>query len=652
MLIPPRQLTAAGAIPHTDLIDMLQNIRDRFTGGFAIAILALISVPFVFFGINYNFIGTGYAAKINGEEISTFELENAFQNQLLQYSQAGELPPQFRRQLKEAVLQNLIRSRLVQLHLREEGFRVGDHMVAQLIQSAPEFQEDGQFSRDLYYNWLEQRVVDASVFEANQRAGLEQSQLQRAIGATAFVTPGEYRRYLNLYGELRRVAVATFDLAAVAEETEVTDDDLRSYYDDRPAEFMTEENVDLEYVELNREQLAFAADLTEAEVLELYEQSAGRYRQDEERQARHILILFGDDEAAAEQRAIELAARANAGEPFADLARQYSDDSGTANNGGQLSERFQSQMPEALGAAVFSMRESEISEPVRGDFGFHVVQLDGINDGGALPLEQVRAELERELRDDKADVAFRQSEQTLSNALFDGLDIAAMAEAAGMPLQTASGYTRSGGEPFGANQAAIDAIFDSRVLDDGEITDVIELDANRSVVIRVSQHNEAARQSLEEVRDQITAAIKNERAREIIQDRVEQLKSSAEDGADFETSAAELAASVTPYTVVDRINPDLDARVLEAIFRARKPLQGSPRLGDALTTDGNFAVFSINAVAPGQPESVPLADRDARKEQLAAQSGAADYTAFVLQLEAEADIVRSEDALDEDALFQ
>lgn len=643
---------AAGLIPLTELADMLQNIRDRFTGGFAIAILALICVPFIFFGINYNFTGAGYAAKVDGEEISTFELENAYQNQLLQYADLGEIPATFRRQIKEAVLQNLIRNRLVQMYLREQGFRISDQMVAQLIQRAPEFQENGAFSKDLYYKFLEQRVIDARVFEENQRARLEQAQLQRAIGATAFVTPGEYRRYLNLYGELRRVAVAVFDTDTIAQDIEVTDADLSVYYDEHPTQFMTPESVDIQYLEVNREKLAAEAEISEAELQHYYEESAGRYQQDEQRDARHILITFDGDEAAAEQKAKELLARAQAGEPFADLARQYSRDGGTSGQGGELNEKLQSQLPSVLGDAIFSMREGEIRGPVRSNFGFHIIKLDSIQEGGALPLDQVRAELERELRDEKADIAFRSKEKALSDALFDAVDLPTMAEMTGLELQSAMGYTRSGGEPFGANQAAIDAVFDGRVLNDRELTDIVELDAGRSVVIGVTQHHEASRQSLDQVRDLITASIKNDRARALIQDRVQQLKTAVENGDEFESAAAGFAANVTPYTVVDRVNEDLDGRVLEAIFRARKPLQGHPRVGSALTGDGSYAVFSIDAVAPGRPEAVPLADRDARKEQLAAQSGAADYTAFILQLQADADIVSSNDALDEDTPFQ
>jgi peptidyl-prolyl cis-trans isomerase D len=415
---------------------------------------------------------------------------------------------------------------------------------------------------------------------------------------------------------------------------------------------MTEESADLQYIEINRAILAQTADLTEEEVQSYYEDSASRYRQDEQRQARHILITLDGDEAAAEEQAVELSARAKAGEPFADLARQYSKDGGTAARGGDLGLVMQSQMPGPMGDAIFAMREGEISDPVRSDFGFHVIQLDSIQDGGALPLEQVRAELERELRDQKADVEFRRLENALSDALFDAVDMASMAASTQLELQVATGFTRNGGEPFGANQAAIDAVFDTRVLHDGEISDIVELDANRSAVISVSQYNEAARQSVGEMRDQITSSIKADRARAIIQDQGQQLKAKIESGEDFEAAAAEFQADVTPYMVIDRVYEDVDGRVLEAVFRARKPLQGIPRVGDTLTEDGSHAVFSIDAVAPGRPEAVPLADRDARKEQLAAQSGAADYTAFILQLEADAEVVRSDEALDEDALFQ
>ncbi|MDH4048662.1 MAG: SurA N-terminal domain-containing protein [Gammaproteobacteria bacterium] len=630
---------------------MLQTIREKFTGTFAIAILAIICIPFVFFGINYNFIGAGYAAKVNGEEISTGQLESAYQSELQRYAEFGELPAEFRVRLKANILDNLVRNAVIDQYLADSGYRVTDQMIADLIQRETAFFVDGKFSKEKYYSVLEENGIDPQRFEFNQRNNLRQSQLQRGVGATAFVTPADYRRYLNLYGELRRVAVATFEIERFAESVEVTDADVQQYYDERPSEFLLPETVDLEYIEIRRDQLAANADISEEELQKHYEASASRYLQDERRRASHILILTDDDEAAAAEQAKALAARAQAGEPFADLARQYSRDGGTSSQGGDLGVIVQSQFPGALGDAIFAMRKGEIRGPVKSEFGLHVVRLEEIIPGGPLPLNEVRGELERELRDARGDVAFREKERSISDALFDGADLGTMAQSAGLELQSASGFTRSGGDPFGNNQAAIDAVFDPRVLTEGGISDIIEIDANRSVVLRVVEHHEASRRPLDEMREQIVESVRLTRARTIIQDKVNSLQESLNAGESISEAAAAVDASFTPYSVIDRLNESVDGRVLEAIYRAKKPLAGKPRVGTAITDEGDYAVFTIDAVAPGRPESVPLADRDARKEQLSGQSGSADYTAFVLQLEREADIVRSESALAEQDNF-
>jgi peptidyl-prolyl cis-trans isomerase D len=294
------------------------------------------------------------------------------------------------------------------------------------------------------------------------------------------------------------------------------------------------------------------------------------------------------------------------------------------------------------------MKKGEIRGPVESEFGFHIIRVDDIIKGGPLPLDQVRPELERELRDVEADVAFRRLERQISDALFDSNSLQEMAQASGLEVQSAEGFTRNGGEPFGSNQAAIDAIFDARVLREGGISDLIELDANRSAIVRVTEHQEPTRQSVEDVREQIADAVLRSRAEAIIQQEIVELQAAANAGENFVTVANDSGANVAPYTVIDRLNENLDPRVLEAIYRAKKPLAGSPRVGTAVTEDGDFAVFSIDAVAPGRPESVPLADRDSRKKALAGQSGGADYAAFILQLEREADIVRSESALAEE----
>ncbi|HSS63016.1 MAG TPA: SurA N-terminal domain-containing protein, partial [Gammaproteobacteria bacterium] len=286
---------------------MLQKIRDRLTGKFALAILAIIFVPFAFFGVtNYNFLSAGWAAKVNDEEISLLQFNNAYQNQLLQLSEYGELPTEYLNAIKNGVLESLIRDTLIELHVADSGYRVDDAMVTELIQEAPQFQEDGVFKKELYYDWLAQRAQDPRVFEAQQRQAIRISQLQRGIGATAFVTPSEYRRYLNLMGEERRVSLATFDIAELAETVVVDDEAIAAYYEARPDAFVSPETVDFEYIELRRDELVDSFEVTEEEIREYYKESANRYLQDEQRRASHILITFGEDEEAAEERAAAL----------------------------------------------------------------------------------------------------------------------------------------------------------------------------------------------------------------------------------------------------------------------------------------------------------------------------------------------------------
>jgi peptidyl-prolyl cis-trans isomerase D len=298
------------------------------------------------------------------------------------------------------------------------------------------------------------------------------------------------------------------------------------------------------------------------------------------------------------------------------------------------------------------MTEGELAGPIESEYGFHIVRLDRILEQGPLPLEQVRGELLSELRQSRADDAFRDLERQVSDAVFDAPDMQAVAAATGLEIQTAEGFTRAGGEPIGSNQAAIDAVFDSRVLIDGQISELIELDANRSAIFRVVNYNEAARQPLEDVRDEIEVAIRTQEAQTIVFNRAEQLLVALNDGEDFGAAAEAAGATVSAPTLVGRQTPNVDQAVLQQVFMAKKPaLQGSATTGSVNNSTGGITVYSLEAVLPGRPESIPLADRDAGKLELAAQAGQFEYYAFLQALYDRADIVIGEDVLAQDDVF-
>lgn len=555
---------------------MLQQIREKFTGGLAIAILALIGVPFVFFGINYNFIGTNFAAKVDGEEISVGFFEQQYRSDLIARPELAEANDAQRQQIRRGVLERLIRDQLVRSYLSENGYRIGNKQLTDLIQQEEEFRVDGEFDQATYVDYLAVRGREPREFEESQRAFMREYQLRSSIMASALVTPSEYRRYLNLAAEQRLVSLATLSEEAVAAEIEISEDQIQAFYDGNPTLYQLPESAVVEFIQIRRDELARQVDIDEETLAAYYEDNKFRYLQDEQRQARHILILFDDDEEAARTKAEDLIMRIRAGDSFEALATEFSMDGGTSQQGGDLGVLTETQLPDALGKAIFAMEKGDLQGPVRSDFGFHIVRLDDVLERGPLSLDQVRGELLTELRDREAESLYIDLERRLSDALFDMTDMRAIAAAVGVEMGTIEGFGRSGGEPFGSNQAAIDAVFDDAVLNGGQISEVIELDVNSAAVFRVNQHNPATRQPLDDVRDDVEAVVRSQQADLILVERAEQILAAIATGEDFGVAAEAAGATVGEPRLLTRQDTETDQIVVFEIFAAAKPTQDFP----------------------------------------------------------------------------
>ncbi len=634
---------------------MLQNIREKFTGPLALVILGVIAASFVFVGVgaNYNFLGGAWAAKVDGEEIGVNFFENRYRDFVQSNPALATAPEAQRVEYRRQILDGLIYEQLLENFLNENGYRIGNEALVEFIRTIPDFQgEDGQFDRNLYNEILAASLRTDAQFEANQRARLRQQQLQLAVGATALVTPSEYRRYINLVAEERLITTATFAPQSVTETIEIDEPAIVAYYDENPVLFQLPESADIEYILIDRDEVAATIEVSEEAIQRYYEENSFRYLQDEQREARHILVTFGDDEDAAEAEINDVLARINAGESFEELAREFSDDGGTANNGGLFGALTRTQFPGELGAAIFALDEGQVDGPIRTDFGFHIVRLDRILPQGSLPLAQVRSELILEIRELEADAAFRALENELGNALFDSPEIAVAATATGLDLRTAEGITRSGGEPFGSNQIAIDAIFDPNVLTGGQTSDLIELDATRAAVFRVTRYNEQSRQSLEDVRDQIIGILTAAEAERILKERADGLFAEVEAGAEFRGAAETAGAEVSEPILLARQDQTVDPAILYSVFAASKPTTTEPVRQVVRNSAGGYTVFSLDAVRPGRPESIPLAERDSGKLFRAQDSGFRDFSAFLLTLREDANVVINEDALAASEFFQ
>ena len=631
---------------------MLQNIRERVTGKFALGILVLIGSSFLFFGVSSDYISFGYVAKVNGKEIPTPVFENAYRDQLLRFEEQGiDIPDEVMQLVKEGVLDALIRDTVVDIYLEENGYRVPDTIVTDFIQRQADFRSEGKFSKDIYYAWLNQRVLDPSQFEETQRKGIQKSQLQRGVGASSFTTPSEYRRYLNLYLEQRQVDIIEINITNIAESISIDNDEIQNFYNDNIEKFITPESVDFKYIEIDRNNLSSNIEVTEEELQQHFENSSFRFLQEEKRQAQHILIPFGDDEISSNNLAMELTKRALSGESFDDLAKQYSQDGGTASRGGDLGMLLKSQLPGGLSETVFSIEEGEVEGPLKTDFGFHVIKLMSIEMGGSLPMDSVRSELEAEMKLQKSANIFTDLERSVSDALFDLRDIDSLAESLELEINNAFGFTLQGGEPFGSNQALIDAMFDNRIINEREISEIVELDANRSLVFQIFKHTQSSPQEIGEVSDLISDAMKTEKAREqaykLIPELMEKLGNE-----DADVSAAVQSYITTSNLVTDRQNTDVDPMINSAIFQVKRPIDEQLSVGTTTAQNGNVVLFNVIEILPGRPEMIPLAERDAGKLQLSSRSGVSDFAAFVSELEKAVDIVRSQDVLERQNLFE
>ena len=632
---------------------MLQDIRDKLTGKTALIVLGVIALSFVFVGgASFTSIGSGYAAKVDGKDINIATFENAYRDQIQENPQFAALPDEIRLQLRSNILEQLIQQQVVDNYLEEAGYKITDQQLTDIVHRFEEFQVDGSFDRETYENVLLGANLSTTQFEAQQKLVLRRSQLQRAIIGSSVVTPSNYRRFLNLRFESRVMTTATISQESVADEISVTDEMIVAFYDENPVQFNLPETADVEYVEILRDSVAAEVSVSEEQLLEYYELNKDRYEQDEQRQASHILILFDDDEAGAEVVANEMLTRVRAGESFEMLAGQYSKDSSTAGNGGAFNPRTRAQFSDELGDVIFSMQEGEIQGPVKGDFGFHVVRLDTVLESGPLPYEQVRAALLAELQELEAEGLFLELERKLTDALFDAADIHALAAVVGVEVKTVAGFARDSVTPFDGNQRATNAIYDPTILSGAQLSEAIELDANRTVVFAVTKHNAATRDTLDNVREQISVALTASQAENLMAGRAQQMLNAIRAGDDFAAAAETAGAEAMPASLITRDAQAADQSVAVAVFTALKPTQGNPTLGSTRNDAGGYTVYSLDAVVPGQPQSIPLADRDAGKNQLVSQYGVGDYRAFEQALRANADVIINQDVLAAQDLFQ
>ena len=629
---------------------MLQNIRQKITGPMALVVLALLCIPFIFVGYNYGgMTQAGFAVKVNGQEIPARQIRVAYQNQAARIrEQLDEIPPALEQQLRQAAYEGVIRSTLLTQYLREQGYRVSDAAVQQSIRELPVFQENGQFSFELYQGLLASRGIAPASFEADQRRSLQIDQLQSAVETTAFSTPSELRRYIELERETRTISYLEFGIEDFLDRVEIGEEELQAYYDENPELFRTPASVTFDYIEISRDTVAERIQPTEEELRAYYEDVQDSYTRDQERNPGHILITT-DERSEDEARALaaELTERARAGEDFAELAAEYSGDTLSAEQGGDLGWVARGQFVEPVEEAVFDMEQGEIRGPVESEFGFHVLRLNDVRGGGTPSLDEVRDELVAAYRADRIGEQYLELSNSLADQLFDTPDLDEAAAALGMEVSTAGNYTRSGSAELAPAPTLLDALFGENALPKGATSDLLNLAEDRVMVVQVTGRQDASRRPLAEVRDEVERRARRDAAAVMARARLEELRANVEGGMALEEAAAEVEAETVTDRQINRNAPGLPQALAAAVFSAEMPADGA-KVGSVATADGGFVLYRLTDITPGRAETIPPEQREQARTGLARQAGVSDLSAFIDQLVEEAEIVQGTAAPFED----
>ena len=613
---------------------MLQKLRESTGRWVAVAILGLIAVTFVFFGVDFSLTGPSFAAKVNGEDIPVLEFERELQNQQSQYQQLYriELTDDLRRELRRNVIDSLVTRKAVEQRVASTGYRVSDSRVSDSIRDISAFQVGGAFSIDVYRAALANQGLSPAGFEALQRLQLELSELQTGIAESTFLTPAEFRRYIELSNERREIAYALFAVDDFLDQVEIDTAAVAAHYEANSDRYMTDETVDIEYIELAQADIAAEVELSDDELRRLYEEERDRFQTEEERRVRHILLNLEDGDSAAALAAAELALeRLEAGEDFAALALELSDDAGTSSQGGDLGWIARGMLTGPFEDALYEMQVGEVRGPVESSFGVHILRLDEIRSGDAQPFEAVSDQLRSQYQSEQAEALFYDRANALADRAFDAYDeLATVANETGLPLQTVSGFPRTGDPSLFENSAAVvQAAFDPEVLDTGINSPLIELADDHVLVLRVTAHNLPAPQPLDAVADAIRAELQRREAEDLAADAIDAFVAEVEVGTENQENTEAHGGRWFAARSVSRSDGEVPTELLATAFGLTLPAEGAPVRELVPMASGDQAALLLLSVIPGTPEEVPQEERDQRQRDLADQAASIEFAGYV-----------------------
>ncbi|MBY8933306.1 Peptidyl-prolyl cis-trans isomerase D [Pseudomonas fluorescens] len=622
---------------------MLQNIRDNSQGWIAKTIIGVIVALMALTGFDAIFQATTHkneAAKVNGDEISQNELSQAVDMQRRQLMQ--QLGKDFdaslldEKMLRESALKGLIDRKLLLQGAEQAKFAFSEGALDQVILQTPEFQVDGKFSSERFDQVIRQLGYSRMQFRQMLAQEMLIGQLRAGVAGSGFVTDAEVLAFARLEKQTRDFA--TLNVKADPAAVKLTDDEVKAYYDEHAKEFMTPDQVIIDYVELKKSSFFDQVAVKDEDLQAAYQKEIANLS--EQRRAAHILIEVNDKttEAQAKAKIDEVQARLAKGEKFEALAKEFSQDPGSANNGGDLGYAGPGVYDPAFEKALYSLSKDQVSEPIRTDFGYHLIKLLGVEAPEVPTLASLKDKLTRELKAAQVEQRFVEATKQLEDSAFEASDLAQPAADLKLTVHTSKPFGREGGEGVAANRAVVTAAFSTEVIDEGANSTAIELDPETVIVLRSKEHLKPAQLPLESVNAAIRTQLTKEHASAAAKTKAEKLIADLRDGKAPLDKAVE-GQNWKTTEAATRGQEGVDPAVLQALFRMPKPAaKDKPTFTSVTLADGSLMIVRLNGVneaaAPTDEEKVQY------RRFLASREGQQDFAAYRKQLEAQAEIKR------------
>ena len=612
---------------------MMERMREGASGVAVKVILGVIILSFVFTGVS-GYIGSGAnssAAKVGNDEISRGDFEREYQNQRNQMqAQLGDYfsnllaDQNYLNNFRKSVLDRMIDDKLLERHAESLGLRVSDAQVRQQIFEFPQFQLEGKFDEDIYQATLRRAGFTAHSFSENLRKSILREQLRNAIEGTDFSLAGEVESQSKLISQTRDVKKITLSLSDFAQKVKLSDEEINDYYQQHTSEYTRPEQMKVAYIELSAEKLKNDIVVSDSDAMAYYQDDIDKYTSEEQRRVSHILIQ-GDDKAKAQKVLDKL----KAGADFATLAKEDSEDVGSAQEGGSLGWIERDVMDPEFEKAAFALKQpGEMTDLVKSEFGYHIIKLDELKAPETEPYKSVAKAIKQELKDQKAADEFYALQTQLETQAYESPDsLDAAAEAIKANIQTTDFISDNSAPELLKSATVLQALDNPEVKEDGLNSEVIEIAPEHVLVVRINDTRPEKLLPLNEVREDVVKAATEVKAREsaekLAASIVKELKAGKED------LLKKYDLKFGDVESLDRSSP-----IAKDVFAMAKPADGKVVYTQVRDLNGDFLVVALTQVV-----SKPNKQYEEQiKAQLTRANAQQDFTGLIKVLRNETDI--------------